>query len=404
MNSRKTLSSLSPLPFSLASLFAFLYRALFVFLVAGQLLRLQFTPSIALYPHDLTILLINSLWLITSASRFSLSKLPRLIYWVPAFALIALLSLLVNFARLDFTHPLVSASGVLYLLRWLNLGLLLPVTYHLLSTHRLSLHLDHWLLNWALAIAILGLVQYIFIPDTRFLYAYGWDDHLNRLISTIFDPAFTGLLLILGLILAELRSKPNHIIIASFYVSIALTYSRASYLTLIAIIFLLGFKLKSLRLVVSRLTIFLILIILLPHTEGEGVNLSRTYSITSRVESSEIAINQASHFSLLGIGFNNYRLLTPNIRLVPNHNSSPDNSFLLLLVTTGLVGTAVYLYFWGQALTWGFHHSATIFISLSAISLHSLTNNSLFYPFIMIWWWLLLASELSYHQKLLPAA
>jgi len=48
-------------------------------------------------------------------------------------------------------------------------------------------------------ILFLGFGQLITINDTRFLAILGWDDHLNRLISTIFDPGFTGIILVISL-------------------------------------------------------------------------------------------------------------------------------------------------------------------------------------------------------------
>src|SRR3989338_6680935 len=41
----------------------------------------------------------------------------------------------------------------------------------------------------------LGLGQYIFLPDTRFLLSYGWDEHYWRLIGTVLDPNYMGVMM-----------------------------------------------------------------------------------------------------------------------------------------------------------------------------------------------------------------
>jgi O-antigen ligase len=75
-----------------------------------------------------------------------------------------------------------------------------------------------------------------------------------------------------------------------------------------------------------------------------------------------------------------------------------DNSFLFVLVTTGIIGGTAWIYLLVSMGKMGIYLmrnkrnemlGEVHILSLSAICIHSLFVNSLFYPWIMIWMWIL---------------
>lgn len=372
-----------------------LYLLLYLLIILGHTVRIQLVSSIALYPHDLLILTINFMWFVFYRSRTKPHPLPALLYFVPHFSLIISFSLLFNLSQFSPFDQITNLQGILFGFRWINIGFLSVSTHGYIKNKLLTLSTLSLLMATALSIAIIGFLQYIFLPDLRFLYYSGWDDHLNRLVSTTLDPAFTGLLLLLGLVVSEIKNK-NSIISSMLLVSLMLTYSRSSYLVFLVLVTLMAVYRRSFIYWLKWTFLFFILLLILPRTSGEGVNLSRTYSINQRIESTQNAAAAVSILSLIGIGFNNYPLInTATHSHLPYHPSAPDNSYFLLVITTGLIGAITFAYYLYRTLHWSRHHSPILFFSVLTICLHSFTNNSLFYPYAMIWMWLILGSELA---------
>lgn len=251
----------------------------------------------------------------------------------------------------------------------------------------------------------LGFLQFILIKDTRFLSILGWDDHYARLISTYFDPTFTGIIFVVSLLIGLsnkfLQNKYLKLVqILLFSWGIILTFSRASYLALIialAIVFL--YSIETKKLVFGFLS-FLFLIFLAPKPFGEGVNLLRTSTITARTNA---FTSQLLHLSpqtvLIGNGlFSKKNSLdfqyissaesqdTSVIvkQIIPSHSRMPDNVFINILLSTGIFGLLAFLVFIS-------HYSRTIkkkniylFACFIALLVHSQFSNSLFQPFVLL--------------------
>jgi O-antigen ligase len=307
---------------------------------------------------------------------------------------------LIGFSRafqLSFT------PGIFYSLRLLNfIGFYFCVSWQL-GQKQLTIPKLIQVLGGAVTIfALLGLGQFIFFPDSRALFLLGWDDHLNRLIGTFLDPNFSGAFLTLGFLLFELKFPKARLISALLFVATILTYSRGGFLVLAVSVILLGVYKKSFKYILSLGTLMLVLILALPHPPGEGTNLGRTTSIATRVTSQEQGISAYLKYPILGVGFNNYPALQQLLctkdnscqkNNYPNHSSAPDNSFLFVFITTGLLGATLFLGWLWQILRWSIKHSFLAFSSLIVISIHSLFNNTFFYPFIMVWMFVVLSME-----------
>ncbi|MBI2326329.1 O-antigen ligase family protein [Candidatus Collierbacteria bacterium] len=212
----------------------------------------------------------------------------------------------------------------------------------------------------------IGLLQYFILPDTRFLTYLGFDDHYFRLIGSLLDPNFTGLVLVVFILLA-----PKLFFLLPL-IALALTFSRASFLSL-------GVSLIYLAAVKKQFQLLLLLLILgialyfVPKPFGEGVNLFRTFSIVSRLENQSQALAIFAQNPILGVGFGPRKI---------------DSSFIFVLTTTGVVGFVSFLVFLKKA--WKQTADPLVKAALLVILVHSLFNNSFFYTPVLALFFLLL--------------
>ncbi len=238
-----------------------------------------------------------------------------------------------------------------------------------------------------------GILQYIFMPDMRWLHWFGWDDHYFRMIGLLLDPNYFGLLMVLfgWWAYQKERGKMRWATLAVVMAALATTYSRTSYAIAGLLALWVIVRRKQFGIGLVGMALIIGYVYLLPKPGGEGVNLLRTFSITARTQSWQTAWNAGWSHPLLGIGFNQYpRLLVPNKMVDFYHPTAPDSSWLYLWATTGMMGIAAFGWMIWE---WWKNASEMIRGSLVAILLHSLTNNSFFYPWVLLWLWLLLLKE-----------
>ncbi len=328
----------------------------------GQLLRFDVGSGVVIHVNDIFVGIIGFMGIIRSIRIKSELKKPLII-----FIFTMAVSLLVNFKNYTLIQIAISS---LYFFRWVAYAGL----YFFFKDVKFS---KKYLLFPVLVVAILGIIQYLLIPNVSFLAATNWDNHYFRLVSTFLDPGFTGAILTLGLL-----GSFNPIV----FTALALTYSRAAYLMYFIGFGLLAWYKKSLRLFVVTALVLLVAVAVIPKTFGEGTKLGREASIFSRFESWGTAITIWQKSPVFGIGFDTYRYATNN-NAVSHSGAGSDSSLLNILATTGLVGLLSYLYLlknmWGQG--------KTLFkVSLAAVLINSWFNNGLLYPWIMEYLWLLL--------------
>lgn len=337
----------------------FLLSLLVLTLGFGQLLRFEF-DSLPLYLHDLLVLL---LLLLNFRLRLLLptSLPPRLFLiglalgWVVALVRYPLPSLLLPSL---YTWRLLS---YLYLGRLLKEGnFTLPPFIFMLST---------------LTTALIGYLQYLFLPDMRWAQYLGWDDHLSRLTLPHYDPTFTAVMLGLGLFTLASRSGwslPTLLTVPA----LLLTYARSVWLSLLVTLLVI-IKPKWVGVLLCLLSV--IIVTALPVRFGEGTNLFRTYSISSRLTTDLAYLTYEPMSLILGRGLNTLPLSAP-ASLYPNHATGPNNSYLYLLLTCGVLG----LIGWGTTMVTLFRRSSyrplLLFFFIS-----SLFNNVMFYPFALLW-------------------
>lgn len=362
-----------------------LFLAVFPF---GQIFRFSFSLS----ELRLTLLLVDVIAGFILALSFGGSKRTK----IPHSIGILLFSFFVGFSFFGVKEVM---FGSLYLLRVLAYSALFYETKNLLQKKKVKeKHIFHALVIVSYLIALLGFIQYAFIPDFRGALSYGWDDHLYRLVGTFLDPGFTGILLVLGFVVSfylweQTRKKVYGVGNIFLLVALLLTYSRASYLAYFAVsgLLFLFVRWSMKKYIVIFAVLFILSLPLLPRPEGEGVKLERTSTVHTRVSNYEETLIMWRESPLVGLGFNT--LCFARNRYISQ--SSPeshscfgaDSSVLLILATTGVLGFIVFLQtMWritkSSLVT---HEGRLFFASLCALFVNASFVNSLFYPWVMGW-------------------
>jgi O-antigen ligase len=392
----------------------FLLILLLISIPLGQLTRIVILPGVIVYLQDIVIVLMIINLIKDSLTDKRLFKL-NLIKPILIFSVAGLFSLISALFQYKLSEV---AIGALYWLRWIAY----TSVYFSVVNFRLKKQeirfidrkytLKESLLMSGLAFAVIGLLQYYLFPDLREFKWLGWDDHYFRLTSTLLDPGFTGIILVLTAFLAIESPQVIRVKIISIFISIIsllLTYSRASYLAFTSGITVLFFRTKRLKILLSGVTLFLISLFFLPRTSGEGTNLLRLYSLLHRVENWKQSTVIIRDNPLFGIGFNLLRYSKQRYGFTnrdwqTSHSAAGiDNSYLFVWATTGTFGLLAFLYllfrfFKLQFRTKkGWKNQSLALVSLTAVTVHALFTNTWFYPWIMIWIWYILAdSEVDY--------
>lgn len=387
-------------------LLKFLLRiAVLVIFPLGELLRISFVNSINFSVLDIVVLLAIVVWLIFSKKTVKNSLFLPLIIFVS----IMVISLIFNL----FTLPILSfISAFLYIIRWVLYLFIFYVLYAL--DKNFKNRLLWYMLVSGFLVALFGYVQFFLFPSLQSLYYLGWDKHLYRLFSTFLDPNFCGLILVLAFILNFhfLKIFKDHGKVAIFlllqlvmFIAILLTYSRTALVALVvSIVSLLIFK-REWKYIILFILCIVFFIILLPRTfKTEGTNFLRTNSIQSRISSIKDVLTIYKEHPVIGVGFNalRYQQYVHGYINAANWETThagagTDNSFLFVLVTTGVVGLISYIFLWFSIFKTLLRKMAkknnfaiiTISSCIAAI-VGSFTVNALFYPFIMLWLWMLI--------------
>jgi hypothetical protein len=395
------------------NLFRWLTFGLLCSIVLGQLQRFQVTPTVAVYVHDVIMVLIVVLGFQLLLKKPMPIHLWRS-WWLELTLVVWLVLGLVGAAVNG--HSLLPSALYLGRLSIYSLGVFFILKNQPFKNllHQLTANqtLRFSLIVTGFLVLGMGLVQYLLMPDMRFLKLLGWDDHYYRLISTQFDPGFAGMLLLLTLVqVATFRPLPlklRWLGQAALVLGIALTFSRSTYLALVVTLLALFMD----RLWKGQLKVGLgfvglalwlgVLIPFLPRPSGEGVRLARLSTVVARTTRTQEIIGEMQPYQWL-VGRGVFVPITsgnPQLggQALPDHARVADNLLVFFLTSTGIIGACLTLgifvkWFW----QWRFAPAALI--SLGAVITHSLFNNTLFQPFIWIYLWLSLGTLIQNYQR-----
>lgn len=384
----------------------FLFYFLIALLPLGVIARLNILPQLAVSIVDIVVLCILAINLRVIYLFFKKTN----IYVVCIIALffLGLVGAIIHVT--SFFEFLVSFS---YSLRFFSYILLfIPMLY---LPHKSIVIIKNELLISGFVFILLGYIQYFYYPSLRNLYYLGWDEHLYRLFSTLLDPNYAGvyILLIFYLFLSSYTLYKKNLYIknillllsGSVYVlgAFFLTYSRSSYVAFIISAFVFVFMLGKKRFLLILFLIFVIGILLVPkNIGGEGVNLIRTSSIFSRVDAMNNGLYVFTTSPVIGVGFNTLRFTNLKLGLISKTDSTFShasngipNSYIFILATMGILGFIIFLVLGFYLISnivrkmkngkeYKYAGSA-ILASISAILIQSFFENSLFYTPFMLW-------------------
>lgn len=377
------------------SLIIFIYLALFPL---GQLLRIH----IHLFAKDMVVQAIDIVALTSLIIAVRIKNQPLITKYFLRFLIVALFSLLfsVNFFPVKDVF-----TGSFYLIRLLSYFSFFVVVWNENVSKKITKNiLSGSLIIISLFVAGYGWIQYFFVPNFTPLKILGWDDHLYRLAGTFLDPGYTAIIIIFGLlislsILLATGNKKYISVVIFLLLSVAFTYSRASYLALFTGLFVLFYLAKKLKLIIIVFILTIFILPFLPRPGGEGIRLERTVSTVARFQNYKETLSIFGTSPVFGIGFNN--MCYVRVKIFTGDGSShacsgSDSSILLVLSTTGIIGFFVF----GQLVlkilsnitqdTYGY-----AFIScFLALIIDSFFVNSLFYSWVMGYMGILLAIAL----------
>ena len=367
--------------FSLRNAIIFLFLVIFPF---GQLLRINlniFNLAITLQPIDL-ILLLSLIYVAVHKNK------------LPSYIIYFLISSLFSFLFFTLLHPSkLLLTGLLYFIRFVaGIGFFLFISVQF-KTEKQKLNLLNCLIAVIAVVGIFGWLQYFLLPDFRPLKILGWDDHLFRLIGTFLDPTYTGIILVLGFFMTlgsySALGKKSIWLILFFLVTVAFTYSRASYLALVGGLIFFAFWKKKYLLPFLIIGVFSIIIVLLPRPSSEGVQLERTQSIYGRFRSYSEGLSIFKNNPVFGVGFNNYcyakQIYLKSDDLTSHSCSGSDSSILNILATTGVVGLLIFVKMLSAIYKRVKNDMyGTVFVICSiSLFIHSFFSNSLFYTWVL---------------------
>lgn len=367
-------------------------KLIFLFLLAfpfGQLLRVNV--------FEISFSVIDLLLVVVIPLSFLFPK-PHVWQSIERVILVFGFTLLVSYVTLGSAINI----GFLYYIRLAGIFCLLRLVYGVSqNTKKFREIIFQSLIAVILATAVLGWVQYLFLSDIRSFVVWGWDDHLNRLLSTHLDAGFTSILLVFGYVLSMqgyiFTKRKKYLLFSIFlFVTLLLTYSRAGYISFL-VANVLVFGSRKFKYLIFALCILMLGIFLLPKAEGEGVNLLRIVSIQARVENYKEGFKILKASPLFGVGYNNICLFRDSSQV--NSCSGLDSSLLLVLATTGVVGFFTFVSLlhkmWSSV---GESMYAPAFKTcLVALLFHSVFLNSLFYPWVL--GWILVLYAIAYKER-----
>lgn len=366
-------------------------------IISGQLIKVPIGTGGGITLLDIVVMIFCFIGLIRL--KFHLKKPPKFFLGAIFFILAALFSLIVTPLHLTQIEYFTSLS---YTIRF-SLYLFLTWLIYSGAFPNFREKINSTLILSGIGLAALGILQFIFVPDLRFLTNLGWDPHYFRTVSIFLDPNFAGAYFVLTLVVLFHQHWYHKFTIAKnwymlffliLYLALLTTFSRSSYLMFLASGFTLSFLKKSGKIFLSTIILFLILLLgfqIYSEAIAQPRGINREQSASFRVNTWEQGLTIFQESPIFGIGFNAYRYAIKqynlgNEQFIQSHGSSSnDSSLLFVAATTGVVGLIIYLFFLTSLLKYSYPDNPVLIAGLAGLLIHSFFANSLFYPFILIW-------------------
>lgn len=374
-------------------------------IIPGQLIRIPISQSVIVTVGDVSSALTLIVFLMHSFAIKKKIILPKNIF------LPFLIFTLTAATSTILATPNFSAKEIIIALLFLFRFVLYFSTFIVVVNTIKKNEVAKWLnffLTTSVIFALLGFIQYHLFPDLSSLASLGWDPHQKRIVSTLLDPNFSGGLLTISFAAAlslflHLKKRIYLAVTTIIFVALLLTFSRSSYLAVLTAVSTIGLF-KSPKILIIFLAILVVSFIAIPQVKNRVIGaISFDETSQARVQSWNKALAIFVNNPVFGVGFNTYRFtqaqygfFAPEQPEGGHSGAGSDSSILLVLATTGIVGTAAYLVF-----LFAIFKSASKQVRKSPLSLgttaafsglivHSQFVNSLFFPQIIIIFFFLL--------------
>ncbi len=378
------------------NLIRFLTIGCLIAIVFGEFIKYPFGQvGNALNILDILVAVTVSFFLIWKVGIKKQLEIPKPSKVLLGFSVIGLLSLVFNY----------NFSGVLYLIRFIFYSLFFWIGYQIAVDGKRDV-IQNTLISVGVIIAVLGGIQLWLFPDLTFLTEFGYDPHIFRLSSTFLDPNFVGafLTIVYAVCLIKYFENKDRLlpgILLILFLAIILTFSRSAWI-FFAIVNLFTIWFLPKKIVVGLIVLALLSVIFVPRIQQRILGaVFIDISASERLMSWEKGINLFKLSPITGIGFNNIKTVSIEQGLIRpftpdggNSGNGIDSSWLLVLVTTGVIGIVSYGYFYlslivgfikksknNQALSKKYLVLTGILVGLL---IESQFINSLFYPQIML--------------------
>lgn len=398
-------------------------KAILFLPLIGELYRLPIGPDNGLIVTDLVIPMFSGIWCFQKLLDTKKSA-PKSKFWLPLFlfSAAAVLSLVLSALFLPLKEILLSST---YLIRYISYALLSFIVIDEIQNEKEAKSLINCIIASALLLAIGGFTQLLVYPDLKALEEYGWDPHINRLVSTWLDPNFVGgflaMVIAISLSLSLSTKKLSQkigllIIVAVLGLALFLTYSRSAYVALAISLLVIGL-LRSRIMLITCIILFIIGINTSERAAQRVEELSTSVqSLISqsaqnpdptarlRIKSWEQTLSLIAKRPILGSGYNTLKYVNYQEGFVENtdiHSASgSDASLLTILATTGILGFIPFLWMHFLILkkswkAWRGHpknqtlqgFSLGLLAALLGLLTHSLFVNSLLFAPILLYLW-----------------
>lgn len=367
-------------------------------IIPSQLVRISVTETTAINLTDLLVGLTCLSFLVYITFVKKKVKIPSYIF--PTSAVFLMSAVASTVLSLNFFEAGDVLIASLFLIR-LALYITIPVVVVNIIRKNQVINYVNLVLAIGTFFTLLGFFQFIFFPDLSSLEIYGWDPHINRLVSTTLDPNYTGGILTvfssISLSLFLYKQKGRYALLTClFSIGVLLTFSRSSYFAY-AVSMLLIAVIKSHKVVFIPAFLFIVTFLFIPVGRERIIGaLTVDKTAKSRIESWQKAVSIIGDNLFFGVGYNNYRNAQAKYGFFEadssggHSGSGSDSSLLLVLATTGAFGFSFYLGWLAALAKIAVRNLKTNFLALSTVAallalvIHSQFVNSLFFPQILL--------------------
>ena len=351
--------------------YAAIVAVLFLYIVGGNAVTFNIAGKISIKISEIASIILGLMLL----KYFLNTKLDGSMCWILAWGILSAVLILVNTVAYKFgTDDLLEAF--LYLFRFIYGVLIACVSARYVAEWGKRTEIIKIINFCYIIVCFIGFFQLIFYPVAQDwyeeFYRFGvhWaepDPHINRLISTYFDPNYLGSCLLLGVaadlyLLRSFRKKGvsvtggcwKYIVCFFIYaITLLLTQSRSGILGLIILIFvyaLMSVDFKNIKLhgvIIAGVT--LVAGVYLVFFSGITVFVRirgalQDTSALARFSSWGKGFEALKDTGFLGVGYNLFgafnRMMYGNDHIQTSYGN--DSSILLILITSGIMGFIIF--------------------------------------------------------------